>query len=120
MKEKPDDYARLRHILDAIAEIEAYVIGFDQQSFERDSKTRFASIKQLEIVGEATGSLTKELRAKYPEVPWRPIIALRNILVHDYYEVQSDIVWRIIEVHVPPYKMHIEQILEDLSHASFD
>lgn len=115
MKDKPDDYARLCHILDAIAEVEKYVEGFDLQSFADDSKTRFASIKQLEIAGEATGSLTKDLTAKYPDVPWRAIIALRNILVHDYYEIQSDVIWRIINVHLPPFKIQVKQIFEDVS-----
>ena len=81
MKNKPDDYARLNHIMDAIAEVEQYVEGFDQKGFESDSKTRFASIKQLEIVGEAAGALTQELCDKYPEVSWRPIIALRHIFL---------------------------------------
>ena len=115
MKEKPDDYACLHHILDAITEIEEYVLGFDQYSFETDSKTRFASIKQLEIIGEAAGALTKELRAQYGDVPWRPIIAFRHILVHDYYEVQSDIVWRIIKVHLSPFKVHVGQVLVDMA-----
>ena len=114
MKEKPGDEARLRHILDAIAEVEAYVSGMELHDFEADSKTRFASIKQLEIVGEAAASLTKSLRDTHPEVPWRPIIALRHILVHDYYEVQSDVLWRIIQVHVPPFKVHVERMLTEL------
>lgn len=114
MKRKPDDDARLRHILDAIAEVENYVAGMDQFGFEGDSKTRFASIKQLEIIGEAANALTSSLRDAYPEVAWRPIITLRHILVHAYYEIQADVLWRIIQVHVPPFKVQIEQMLADM------
>ncbi len=73
MKEKPPDDARIRHILDAILEIEGYVEGIDLQFFESDSKTRFASIKQLEIIGEAVYHLTTKLKDKYPEVHGRQL-----------------------------------------------
>lgn len=113
MKDKPDDRARLLHIKDAIAEIESYTEGMNLASFENDSKTRFASIKQLEIIGEAAHHLTKEVKEKYNEVQWQPIIVLRHILVHEYYGVQDDILWRIITVHLPVFKQEINRIVED-------
>lgn len=112
MKDKPPDKARLQHIRDAIEEVENYVKGIDLAFFEKDSKTRFASIKQLEIVGEAVCHITDELKEQYPKVEWKAIAGLRHILVHDYYEIQNDILWRIIQIHVPAFK---EQVLEIIS-----
>ena len=114
MKEKPPDEARLQHIRDAIEEVESYVEGIDLAFFEKDSKTRFASIKQMEIVGEAVYHLTEELKEKYPEVEWKAIAGLRHILVHDYYEIQNDILWRIIQIHVPVFKQQILEIISEI------
>ncbi len=114
MSVKPPDMARLQHIKEAIEEVESYVEGIELDYFEKDSKTRFASIKQLEIVGEAAHHLTSELKEKYPEVEWKAIISLRHILVHDYYEIQNDILWRIIQVHMPVFKQQILKIIAEL------
>ena len=114
MSDKPDDFARLKHIQQAIEEKENYTSGFDIESFKGDSKTLFASIKQLEIIGEASNALSKELRDEHPEISWKPIIALRHILVHDYYVIQSDIIWRIIQVHLPIFRTQIDPILSNL------
>lgn len=115
MKEKPPDEARLQHIKDAIEEVQSYVEGIDLAFFENDSKTRFASIKQLEIVGEAVYHLTQELKEQYPEVEWKAIEGLRHILVHDYYEIQNDILWRIIQVHVPVFKQQVLKIISEIT-----
>ncbi len=111
MKDKPNDEARLLHMADAIAEIEAYTEGMDYGTFEQDSKTRFASIKQLEIVGEAAYHLSTPIKEKHSEVQWQPIIALRHILVHEYYGIQSDILWRIITMHLPVFKEALHKII---------
>ncbi len=113
MKNKPNDLARLLHIADAISEVEAYIEGMDFDAFAQDSKTRFASIKQLEIIGEAANHLSVKLKEKHSEVQWQPIIALRHVLVHEYYGIQSDILWRIITVHLPVFKNELLTIIND-------
>ena len=114
MKGKPDDKACLLHILDAVSEIESYTEEVDLAFFEKDSKTRFASIKQLEIIGEAAYHLTKETKEKYDTVAWQPIIALRHILVHECYGIQSDILWRIITVHLPTFKEELKYMMKEI------
>lgn len=111
MKDKLNDQARLLHIADAISEIEVYVKDMDYEFFAKDSKTRFASIKQLEIIREAAYHLSKELKETHSNVQWQPIIALRHILVHEYYGIQSDILWRIITAHLPVFKKELHKII---------
>ncbi len=113
MREKPGDKARLLHIRDAISEIKDYTKGYDQNSFSQDSKTRYAAIKQLEIIGESVYHLTDSLKDKYPDAEWNAIIALRHILIHEYYGIQSDILWRIIVVHLPPFEKQINLMITE-------
>lgn len=107
MKGRTGDKARLHHILDAINEIENYISGITIHEFSRSSEKKFASVKQLEIIGEAASKITKETKTDYPEVEWTKIIALRNILVHEYYVIDETIVWNIITADLPNLKEQI-------------
>ena len=107
MKGKISDKARLQHILDAIYEVESYASTITFDEFSRSSEKKFASVKQLEIIGEAAGKITKETKSCYPEVEWAKIIALRNILVHEYYVIDENILWNIIIEDLPELKEQI-------------
>jgi len=107
MKGKLSDKVRLQHILDAINEIENYVKNISINEFSKSSEKKFASVKQLEIIGEAANRINKETKSNHPEVEWTKIIALRNILVHDYYVIDENIVWNIITVDLPKLKNQI-------------
>lgn len=69
---------------------------------------------QLEIVGEATKRLSLDLRAQYPEVPWRQIAGLRDVLIHDYMGVDVAAVWQITQKDLPPFKAHVQKMLRDM------
>jgi uncharacterized protein with HEPN domain len=115
MKGKTSDKARLNHILDAIREIENYIRNITFNEFSGSSEKKFASVKQLEIMGEATGSITKETKFDHPEVEWIKIIALRNILVHEYYVIDENIVWNIITEDLPKLKEQIISLMNKIS-----
>ncbi|EOZ93743.1 hypothetical protein A33Q_3689 [Indibacter alkaliphilus LW1] len=87
MKGKIGDPQRISHILEAIQEIENYINGVDFLSFSKNSMIRFATIKQLEIIGEAANHLTHEFKLKTSDISWREIVSLRNVLVHEYFGV---------------------------------
>lgn len=108
------DNARLRHILEAISEIESYTNQASFDDFMANSMMLFASIKQLEIIGEAANYLTDELKASSSEVEWRKIISLRNILIHQYFGVDENVVWGIIQKDIPELRTKVEGILENL------
>jgi len=103
--------ARLAHILESINEIENYLKGADFETFERNSMMRFACIKQLEIVGEATHHITNMLKVKYPEIRWLQIVGLRNFLIHEYFGVDIKVVWDILNIDILEYKLQIQQII---------
>jgi uncharacterized protein with HEPN domain len=112
------DKARLQHILDAIHEIENYTREITFEEFSGSSEKKFASVKQLEIIGEAANRITSETKADHPEIGWQKIIALRNILVHDYYVIDENIVWGIIKKDLPELKNQIVIILAKLSQGN--
>ncbi len=107
MKGKIADPQRLLHIKESIEEIEKFTSNVDYSEFETNSMMRLASIKLLEIIGEAANSLTVETREKYPEIEWKQIKGLRNILVHEYFGIDSKLVWQIIKVDIPELKVKL-------------
>lgn len=114
MKDKERDEARLRHILDAISEIQSYLEDSDLEEFSTNSMKKYASIKQLEIIGEAANHISQTTKGKYSGVEWREIIGLRNILIHEYFGVDENVVWGIISKDIPVLKSQISKILDEL------
>ena len=92
MKSKLGDKARLNHILDAIFEINSYVDKVEYEVFSKNSMMQFASIKQLEIIGESANNITKELKQMYNKIKWREIVGFRNLLIHEYFGIDLLIV----------------------------
>lgn len=111
MRSNLGDEARLRHILDAISEIQTYVKDTDIDEFINNSMKKFATVKQLEIIGEAANHISEEIKVKHPEIKWREIVGLRNILIHEYFGVDEYVVWGIITQDIPTLKTHIERII---------
>jgi len=105
------DAIYLRHILDAIQRIEAYTAE-GREAFMDGSHWQDATIRQLEIIGEATKRLSPELRAKYPAVPWRRVAGLRDVLIHDYFGVDLTAVWQLTQTEIPEIRKRVETILQ--------
>jgi uncharacterized protein with HEPN domain len=104
MKGSLGDEQRIVHIVNAIIEIEEYTANADLLEFKSNSMLRFASIKQIEIIGEAASQITVKTKSNFPEIDWREIVALRNILVHEYFGIDANIVWQIIKNDIPDLK----------------
>ena len=110
-----DERIYLSHILIAIDRIEAYSRG-GRKEFFRNTMIQDAVIRNLEIVGEATRHLTPRITGHYPGVPWRKITALRNVLIHEYFGVDLEIVWRVVQKRLPALRRSIETILSTPAH----
>lgn len=112
---KPNNSDRLRHILDAVERIEKHLNGYDKQTFEADDKTQDAVVRQMEIIGEAATNLTRDLRSDNPQVEWQIATAMRNRLIHGYFDVDTEIVWDTAQNNSPVLKTEIEKILKNLT-----
>lgn len=111
MRSELGDKARLKHIVDAIDEIEKYLLNTDLTDFLENSMMRFACIKQMEIIGEASNHLSSELKTKFTEVEWAQIVGMRNVFAHEYFGIDSSLVWDIIKNDIPDLKAKITHIL---------
>jgi uncharacterized protein with HEPN domain len=114
MRHNLGDAARVKHIRDAIREIAELTNGYDQQTFTQDKKTKFASVFQLEIIGEAASRLSEELKLAHQGIAWQPIIGLRHIIVHEYFGIDYDRIWEVISIDLPALEIEIEKIIENL------
>ncbi len=106
-----DDLIRLRHRLDASREAVASAAGRSRADLDRDRVWALGLIKCVEIVGEAAGKIGKDLRARHPQVPWAPIVAMRNRLVHAYFDIDPEQVWKAVTEDLPALIAQIEDVL---------
>lgn len=78
-----------------------YTKGLDQKGFEADKKTFDATLRNLELIGEAATHIPDAVREKYPAIPWRQVAATRNRLIHGYLGIDNDILWSIVRDDIP-------------------
>lgn len=109
-----DDREKLRDILDAIERIEKYAVQ-GRQSFKQNELIQSWFIQHLQIIGEASRVISADIREQHPEVPWSQMIGMRNILTHNYFEIDIEVVWSVAERNLPSLKRQIEIILQELS-----
>jgi uncharacterized protein with HEPN domain len=108
-----DDRERLLDVLESIERIQKYA-SRGCEAFESDELVQTWIVHYIQIIGEAARKLSDDLRARHPEVPWPQIIAMRNVLVHDYFGVDVEEVWATVERDIPVLKRQVEAILQEL------
>jgi uncharacterized protein with HEPN domain len=108
----PRDRAALMDIILATNHAAEFLQGMTRAEFLVDARTQAAIVRQIEIVGEACGRLSREFRSEHPAVPWRDIIAMRNFLIHEYDEVDNFLVWKTAAVDLPALRDEVQALLE--------
>lgn len=100
-------------IINAMDKIEKYIKNLDKDSFTDNEMVVDAVLRNLEIIGEAAGNISDDIKNKYSNIPWRRMIGLRNIVIHDYFGVDLNIIWKIIKVNLPETKPLINKVMDN-------
>lgn len=106
-----EDVVRLRHMLDAARDAVGFLTQRKRQDLDSDRMLSFAVVRAIEIVGEAASRVTQDARAAFPNIPWADVTAMRNRLIHAYYEVDLSRVWDTVADDLPPLIIEIERAL---------
>jgi len=120
MKAKREYLDYFKDIQDALEKINNFIVGLDFESFAKDHKTTFAVIRALEIVGEAARKISKSVRSRYPDVPWQDMAGMRDKLIHGYFGVDLRVVWKTLQVDLPPLKAIFDKIIPEESNRALD
>ncbi|MDR2937594.1 MAG: DUF86 domain-containing protein [Prevotellaceae bacterium] len=112
MREQIRDKGRLEHILDSIERAFEFTNSIDFDEYKNNVMCRYAVVKCVEIIGEASYKLTHEFREQHSNVAWKKIIAMRHILVHGYYHAEDSEVWNVVKNDLPILKKQITEINE--------
>ena len=103
----------MNDILEAMNAIERFVEGMEFEDFKMDDKTSSAVLRKFEIIGEATKNVPDTIKQKYSIIPWREMAGMRDKLIHFYFGIKYDLVWRTIKDVIPQVKPDIRKILGD-------
>lgn len=109
-KRKPDVY--LQDILESIEHIQKFLDGVSEDEFYENVEKQDAVLRRLEIIGEAVKHLPEEIREDHPDIPWRQIAGMRDIIIHEYFGVTLEMVWIVATVDILDLKTKVEEIIK--------
>jgi uncharacterized protein with HEPN domain len=109
-KRKPDVY--LQDILESIEYIQSFLDGVSEDEFYKNVEKQDAVLRRLEIIGEAVKHLPEEIREDHPDIPWRQIAGMRDIIIHEYFGVTLNMVWIVATDDILDLKTKVEKIIE--------
>ena len=115
---KRDARLYLDDIVEAIQRIEEYSQHPDLDSFKKDRKSVDAIVRNFEIMGEAVNKIPSALRNRYPDIPWTEMLGMRNKLIHEYFGVDTEILWKTIKENIPQLHAQLRKILQDMEQDS--
>lgn len=112
MSKKEREYIHfIEDIAGAIDKIEKYTKDMDYERFSENEMIIDAVVRNFEVIGEAMNNIPNEIKEKYPDVEWSDAVGFRNVLIHNYFGLDTEAVWDTINENIPELKKHIKQIL---------
>ena len=106
----PEDAIQIRHMIDAAEITQRFIAGRQRGDLDGNQMLLFALVRAVEIIGEAASRVTPETRSASPNVPWPAIVAMRNRLIHAYYDIDGDILWKAVTEEVPSCLVFYRQL----------
>jgi uncharacterized protein with HEPN domain len=104
-----DDRVYLQHIRDALEDITAYC-GSDHDAFVNDRMRQDATLRKLEVIGQAVKNLSEPTKSRQPEIPWKQVAGMRDKVIHDYFGVNLEIVWAVVQKELPKLRVAIASL----------
>jgi uncharacterized protein with HEPN domain len=102
----------LKDILTEIDRVSRFIRGMNYERFSRDEKTQYAVVRSIEIIGEASKNIPEDIRSRYPDIPWRDMATMRNLIVHQYANVNLNVVWQTATQDLPRLKGSVKQAIQ--------
>ena len=106
-----NDEIRLRHVLDAAREAVAFTEKRSRDDLDKNRMLSLSLVRLLEVIGEASRGISEEFRTAHPEIAWKKMAGMRDRLIHGYFDVNLDIVWKTVTEDLPPLVIQIEKVL---------
>ena len=104
----------LKHILEAISDTEHSIRNLSKRDFEENKDVKDATIRRIEVIGEAVKNISNDFKTKHPEVEWKKIAGSRDVMIHAYFNVDLGVVWNITKDDLPKLRQQIQKILKSL------
>lgn len=108
---RDDDRIRILHMIDAAQTVEQFIGGKKRKDLDADRLLLFAVLRAIEVIGEAASKVTDETQAATPSIPWASIIGMRNRLIHGYFDIDANVVWRTATEEIPSLHRALRQLL---------
>ncbi len=108
---RKDDTVRLRHMLDAAEEALGFAQDRERRDLDQDRKLTLALVKDIEIIGEAAYQISDDTRSRLRNIPWDDIVGMRHRLVHAYFDINLDILWKTVQEDLPPLVERLRDIV---------
>lgn len=112
MRREIGDY--IEDIIEAMIHAMEFTKDLEYEEFATDTKTVYAVIRAIEIIGEAVKNVPEEIRKKYPDIPWRSIAGMRDKVIHAYFGVKIERVWEVVKRDIPKLKPEFEKMLMEM------